>query len=109
MAFFQQNHNDVPAALDLYRQINVLNPSYSPAFLNAGILYIEEDKLEQALEQFNILVGLEPTEHLGYFYRGLTYKLMGQKEQAITDFENSLKFKEDYEKARLELLDLQNK
>ena len=109
MAFFQQNHDNVPGALELYRQINVLQPSYSPAFLNAGILYIEIGELEAALEQFEILVGLEPGNHLGYFYRGLTYKLMGKKEQAITDFENALRFKEDYKKARLELLDLQNK
>lgn len=98
-AFFLQNNNRVPEALDLYRQINVLDPNYVPAFLNAGILYIEENELDKAYEQFNILVGIEPTDHLGYFYRGYTEKLRGNFKKAKQDIEQSLVYKDDYQKA----------
>lgn len=103
MAFFQQNHNNIEGALDIYRQINVLNPGYSPAFLNAGILYINKKEYEKALEQFNILVNLEPTDPKAYYYRGLSFKWLGELDKAKSDFENALKFDEDNDEIKLEL------
>ena len=105
-AFFLQNHDRVPEALDLYREINVIDPSYAPAFLNAGILFIEINELDKAFEQFNILVGIAPTDHLGHFYRGYTQKLRGNFEAAKIDIEQSLVYKPEYENAIRELADL---
>ncbi len=102
-AFFLQNHDRVTEALELYREINLIDPSYAPAFLNAGILYIAEDELEKAYEQFNILVGIAPTDHLAYYYRGLTLKLQGKLKAARQDIEQSLVYKDDFQKAIEEL------
>lgn len=105
-AFFLQNHDRVGDALEIYRKINVLDPNYAPAFLNAGILYIEEDQLEQAYEQFNILVGIAPTDHLGFFYRGYTLYLQDKLESAKADLEQSLVFNENFEKTKKVLNDV---
>ncbi len=98
-AFFLQNNDRVPEALDLYREINILDPNYAPAFLNAGILYIELKEYEKAYEQFNILVGIAPTDHLGYFYRGYTLYLQDKLEDAKKDVEQSLVYDPDFKKA----------
>ena len=106
MAFFQQNHDEVDQALENYRKINVLDPNYSPAFLNAGILYLEREEYQKAFEQFNILVKLEPSDHKSYFYRGLVHKQLGNLDLAKADFENALAIKEDYQKAIDQLIEL---
>lgn len=103
MAFFQQNNGNIDGALEIYREINILDPTYSPAFLNAGILYLEKEDYEKAEEQFNILVNLEPSDYRGYFYRGLTNKWTGNLEASKSDFENALKFDEENEEIKLEL------
>ena len=101
-----QNNNRVPEAIEIYRKINVLDPNYAPAFLNAGILYIEENQLEQAYEQFNILVGIAPTDHLGFFYRGYTLYLQDKLDLAKADIEQSLVYDSNYEKAKKVLNDI---
>ena len=105
-AFFLQNHDRVPEALDIYRQINIKDPYYAPAFLNAGILLLEMEEFERAYEQFNILIGIQPTDHLAYFYRGYTQYLQGKLEPAKADLEQSLVYKDNYEKAKKVLNDI---
>ncbi len=102
-AFFLQNNDRIPEALELYEQINTLAPDYVPAFLNAGILFLETENFERAYEQFNIIVGAEPTSHLGYYYRGLAQKGLGNLELAKSDFQQALNLKSDYQKAQDEL------
>lgn len=103
-AFFLQNNKQILQALEIYRQINIVDPNYAPAFLNAGILYLEEYKFEEAYEQFNILVGINPTNHLGYYYRGLVFAAQKQNDKAKADFEQALVYKPDFKKANDELV-----
>lgn len=106
MAFFKQNNNDVPGALEIYSRINNLDPTYTPAFLNSGILFLEKENYERALEQFNIMVGIDPSSYLAYFYRGYAKMLMGKKIEAKADFENALRINPDYEKALNQMTEL---
>ena len=102
-AFFLQNNKKITEALEIYRQINIVDPNYAPAFLNAGILYLEKYQFDQAYEQFNILVGINPTNHLGYYYRGLVFAAQKKDAKAKADFEQALVYKPDYQKAKDEL------
>jgi tetratricopeptide (TPR) repeat protein len=105
-AFFLQNNDRVPEALEIYRKINVLDPNYAPAFLNAGILLLEEEELDRAYEQFNIFVGIAPTDPLAYFYRGYTLYLQDKLELAKKDLEQSLVYDADNENTLKVLNDL---
>jgi tetratricopeptide (TPR) repeat protein len=89
-AFWLQNNGEMSGALELYRKINLINTSYTPAYLNAGILYLEMDSLQQAFEQFDILVGLNPGHAKAYFFRGVSAQRLGRWKQAESDFENAL-------------------
>ncbi len=99
LAFYLQNNNDVTGAQNLYRKIHVLDKSYLQANLNSGILYIEQDSLEKAYEQFNIITQNNPANHVGYYYRGVVHELQGNLDQALADYQNSMNIKPDYEKA----------
>jgi tetratricopeptide (TPR) repeat protein len=99
MAFYHQNHNNIPKALELYRVINGIDKNYGGAYLNAGILYIELDSLPQAKERFDILIAQNPLNPVAYYYRGYTNKLMGNKDAAKADLKNAISLKPDYKKA----------
>lgn len=88
-AYYLQNHNDIPGALELYRKIIVEDKSYTDAYLNSGILYLELDSLDNAYEQFDLMVGVNPTNYLGFYYRGIINEKKGNKEAALKDYMSS--------------------
>lgn len=100
MAYFKQNHDQVDEALELYRKINEIDRNYADAYLNAGILRLERNELDLALEQFNILVGLEPTNPVAHYYKGYTHYLSGQTDIAKLSIQNAINLNSDYTKAK---------
>jgi len=105
-AFYFQNHNEIQNAIEIYRNINILDPSYSEAYLNTGLLYLELDSLARANEHFNIMVKVDFTNPIAYFYRAFTLEQVGEFKKARMDYEQALKLAPDFEEARkaLELL-----
>lgn len=99
LAFYLQNNNDVNGAQKIYRKIHVLDKNYLQANLNSGILYIEQDSLERAYEQFNIITQNNPANHVGYYYRGVVHELQGNLDNALADYQNSMNIKPDYQNA----------
>ena len=98
-AFYLQNNDRIPEAIEVYKQINSIDRYYMDAYLNAGILYLELDSLEQAYDQFNIMVNLKSQYFIGHYYRGVVNEAMGNLESAQTDYQNCLNIKPDYSKA----------
>lgn len=107
-AYYLQNHKDIPGALELYRSIIVEDKSYSDAYLNSGILYLEMDSLNNAYEQFNLLVGINPTNYLGFYYRGIVNEKRGNKEAAIKDYTSSLNLNNNDKNVQNALENLKN-
>lgn len=98
-AYFLQNHNEVDEAQEIYKKIHVLDRNYMQANLNSGILYIEQDSLDKAFEQFNIVTQNHPGDYLGYYYRGVVHELQGNLNGALSDYQNSQNINPDYDKA----------
>jgi len=106
-AFYLQNNDRVPEALEIYRQINLVDRSYLDAYLNSGILYMSMDSIDRAFEQFDIMCKIKPQLYLGYYYRGMVYESMGKKELAKADFNSCLKLNTKYAKAQQALNELE--
>lgn len=106
-AFYLQNNNDVVGAIQLYRQINSLNPQYEDAYLNTGILYLSVDSLIQAKEHFKILSQINPANPFAFYYHGLTEEYLGNIEEARKMYETAIRLKSDYGKAKEALALLQ--
>jgi tetratricopeptide (TPR) repeat protein len=90
LAYYLQNHGDVPKAIELYRKINMTDREYVDAYLNPGILYIEQDSLDKAYEQFNLLTQNIPTDYRGFMFRGLVNKLKGNTTGGEADINSAL-------------------
>lgn len=102
-AFYLQNNGKTQEAIQLYKKINERDPQYTDAYLNTGILYLEMDSIELAFEHFDILVKIEPQNHLGYYYRGITRLFGGDGDAAKSDLEQALRFNPAFEKAQIAL------
>ncbi len=105
-AFYLQNNNQVDQAIEIYRQINLIDKQFPQAYLNAGLLYLEKDSLNSAYDQFNILVNSNPTNYYGFYYRGITNELMNRLDLAKADYETCLRIKPNFVKAKQALEDL---
>lgn len=100
LAYFYQNHNRPAEALKLYKKIITMNTNYTPAIFNTGIIYLKEDSLKQAFENFNILVNIDKSNPKGYYFRGLTHYINHENEKAKADFKQALKIFPEYEEAK---------
>ena len=107
-AFYLQNHNRISEAQNIYRQIIITDKMYTDAYLNSGLLYLEVDSLNRALEQFNILTGVSPTNYMGFYMRGIVYEKLGKKTEALKDYESANKLNKDDKKVQIALESLKN-
>lgn len=107
-AYYLQNHGDIPGAQLLYRNIIVTDKSYTDAYLNSGLLYMEMDSLDRAYEQFNLMTGVAPTNHLGFYMRGVVNEKKGKKDQALKDYESAFNLNNKDKKVQDALSALKN-
>lgn len=105
-AFYLQNNDRIVEALDIYRQINVIDKDYLDAYLNAGIIYFSLDSLDKAYEQFDIMSKVKPQFYLSYYYRGLVHESRGDLDKAREDYNTSLKLNTKFDKAKKALFAL---
>lgn len=89
-AYYLQNHDAVPEAIELYRSIIIDEPDYPDAYLNAGILYLEIDSLDNAYEHFNLLTRVKPESAMAYYYRGMTSQRKNDLEKARSDYNTAM-------------------
>jgi tetratricopeptide (TPR) repeat protein len=108
LAYYYQNNGMIDQALEIYRRINDIDKNYEEAYLNAGLLFLEKQEYEKANEQFNILCSLEPQSAIGYYYRGISFELLGEKDLAKQDYKNSLTINPDSEDAQKAFDNLNN-
>lgn len=106
-AFYLQNNDDVIGAIQIYRQINGLDPQYEDAYLNTGILYLSIDSLQQAKVHFDILRQINPSNPFAFYYSGLTEEYLGNIDKAKESYSTALRLKPDYAKAQEALADIE--
>ena len=99
-AYYLNEQKDLTGALEIYESIVAKNPKYKEAYLNSGLIYLEMDSLQKAIDQFDILLEVSPLTIAGYYYRGLTKELVGDRAGAKKDFKQALKFSPNYAKAQ---------
>jgi tetratricopeptide (TPR) repeat protein len=99
-AYFLQNSNQIDEAITLYKKINIVNPEYVDAYLNAGILYLERKEMAASLEQFDIMTKINPIDARGFYFKALTLFQQGDKVNARTQVQNALNIEPNYEDAQ---------
>lgn len=93
---FYQDKKEYELAKAEYRNALLHNRNYLDAYLNTGYILMQQDSLDKALRQYDIITKLDQTNAEGYYNRGLCYELMGKKQEAIADYKQALVFAEEY-------------
>lgn len=98
-ADFLRDQGDIPEAIRLYQRTSSLDRQYVAGHFNAALLYLEMDSVEKASRELNIVLQNDPLHIQGYFFRGYTHEMKGEKEAAKKDYETALRFSPDYQLA----------
>jgi len=108
-AYYLQNHGNIPEAISIYRKINELDPQYTDAYMNTGLLFMEMDSVKKAKEYFNLFVKKDLTNPVGYYYRGVSFEVSGDVKNARMDYEQALRLDPGFEEAKKALEELNAK
>lgn len=98
-AYYLQNNGQIPNALVLYQKIHAIDSTYAEAYLNAGILHLKLEQHQKAFEEFDHLTNIYPDLSLAFYYRAISYELMGQNEEALADYKKCLSLDPSFVKA----------
>lgn len=79
--YLARNHK-IDEAKSLYRYMIKLDPDYSDAFYDLGLLYLDQDSILKAQQHFDLTIKTAPDYALAYFYMGLTYEIGDDYQQA---------------------------
>jgi tetratricopeptide (TPR) repeat protein len=86
------NRQEHRAAVGNYTRAIALDPAYTYAYFSRGVLrWRELGEYKAAIEDLSRVLELEPAWAEAFFNRGLAYKMNGQYEDAVADFERYLR------------------
>ena len=83
-AFYLQNHEQVDEAIAIYHRLHRIDSTYAPAYLNAGILYLEKSEFDNAESELNAYQRLEPYDPMAPFYLGVLAEAREDYRTALT-------------------------
>jgi len=86
-------------AKDEYARCVSYNPGYTKAIFSTGWILMQQDSLEKAWRQFDLVTRLEPTDPEAYYNRGLCSELMNKNTEALQDYKQALTFNISYKEA----------
>ena len=89
----------VETAIKAYSDAIELNPHYSAAYTDRGVLYGYKGEYDFAIKDFNMAIELNANNFFAYNNRGNAYDKMEDFDRAIEDFNAAIKLKPDYAKA----------
>lgn len=88
-------------SLDLDLQ-GVFGNNEVESHLEMGKKLIQEGKMADALEHYNMAVSGDPSNYLTYFKRATVYLALGQSKKALPDLSKVVELKPDFHQARLQ-------
>lgn len=75
------------------------NPFHFLGIVNLGVLYDQKNKFQQALQMYERALQINPGAADVYLLRGQTYAHMGDKQKALENINQALRFVPDYKEA----------
>jgi len=85
--FNQKRYNE---SIDIYKRLLVTFPNLDYLHANLGLVYLENNLLDEALQEFNIALCLFPQKASNYSNIGSVYRKLGQFDNAMENYNKSL-------------------
>jgi tetratricopeptide (TPR) repeat protein len=105
-AKYLQDLKDYPRATALYKQLLALNDKSFDALYNLGVIGVNQKNYTEASGYFTRAITAEPRNPRGYYGRGYCYQLMGETQNATSDYRYTLTLDPEFELAKEALLKL---
>ena len=86
-------------AIEAYSEAIKLEPRYSVAYTNRGVVYANNGEYDLAIKDFSKAIELNPHDFFTYNNRGNVYNDMGKIDKAIEDFNTAINLNPDYSNA----------
>ncbi|MBS1585684.1 MAG: tetratricopeptide repeat protein [Bacteroidetes bacterium] len=96
---YYQNQGRYEEAKAEYKNCILHDPQYPDAYFNIGWILMQEDSLDKARRQYDLVTQIAPDNADAYYNRGLCSEMMGKKDDAIADYKQTLAFDKNYQKA----------
>ncbi|MCD6062130.1 MAG: Tetratricopeptide 1 repeat-containing protein [Flavipsychrobacter sp.] len=104
---FYQDNKQYEQAKAEYKKVIFRDNQYADAYYNMGYVFMQQDSVDKAWRQYDLLTKIDPTDAEAYYNRGLCNELMGKKQEAISDYRQALTFYKKYPEAQAGLKRLQ--
>ncbi len=89
----------IEESIKAYSDVIELNPSYSEAYNNRGVVYADKGEYNRSIKDFNTAINLNSNDFFAYNNRGNTYSAIGKFDKAIEDLNTAIDLKPDYSHA----------
>ncbi len=97
---FYQDQEQFAKAKEEYKNVIMHDRQYENAYFNMAYILLQEDSVDKAWRQYDLLTKIAPASAEAYYNRGICYEEKGEKEKALADYQQALVFDENYEKAK---------
>ncbi|MEZ5018403.1 MAG: tetratricopeptide repeat protein [Flavipsychrobacter sp.] len=97
---FYQDLKEYAKAKEEYKNVIMHDRQYEDAYYNMGYILLQEDSIEKAWRQYDLLTNINPASPKAYYNRGVCYELKNDMEKAIADYQQALVFDENYANAK---------
>lgn len=97
---YYQNMGDYNSAKEQYRRCIWYDQQYADAYFNMGWVLLQQDSIDKALRQYDLVTRIEPNNADAYYNRGLCHEMLNKKQEAINDYKLALQFDKDYKDAQ---------
>jgi len=97
---YYQEINDEARAKEFYRACVVRNSHYVNALFNMGYILMQEDSVEKAYRQYNIVTKIDPLNPAAYFNRGLCSEMLNNMKDAVADYRQALALDSTYDRPK---------
>ncbi len=100
LAMFYQENGEYENALSKYKTILEIDPDFFIAYYNMGYIYLVYlNNYDEAIHYFTMAIELKEDYAEAYYNRGFAWELKKDIGKARSDYQSSLKYKPNYEKA----------
>ncbi len=93
--YFLRLHDYDRAYADFSRAIEI-DPTYTSAYINRGLIKYYRGKIEDSVKDFNQALKYDPKIGEAYGNRGNSYRALGNRARALIDYSLALKYKPNY-------------
>ncbi len=96
---FYQQQRDYKRAIGMYRQALKGNERYYQAYYNSSLINVEMANYDEAIQNLNTVIRIEPGLVDAYYMRGLCYEQKKNKEEARINYQYTLELNPKHDMA----------